>query len=507
MKAAQTTAPMSQSATSVATELRVVDQQEDLHSRIQEIQSKQLRSQLDRQDELIKSIEKLASLDNVEEVERQRRIYEAELTTVRAEIAKRQEDVGVLAYELFGLYDQLGMQAMTAKEDTAEDKLRRNAAGARIDEDREALGRAKAKLETLDLSNPASAAAIKKATIETSWNFLTKKGELEAFDRQHSTDLDTVTAIIKEAEAAIKASEQNLQEVEAQIEIDKADRVRKSSFSESFALIGEFTKQALTLLREDIVETEQRRVTTKNGLSSALTAKSTVARELDAAKDELVRLERDLERELKQLNEIPDQKSAAYAEQQKAVVGIEEQLAVKRGEELKLNTRHMALTAAIKATSSSLVGLATQGDTAEVYVIRFETAEKTAHLLGKNIDRMVKNTLKETGSDALDRANDSMIMSAFDLGIQAEVASAKLRNEALLRHDKLMEKLVSARETGDKAAAAEAARYFALDAKIRKGYEDLGIDVGMSHLEAAAASFTAREPKASVSSDADAVTY
>lgn len=454
----------------------------DMNHRLADIQSAQLRGLLERQDALIARVNALASITDVADAERQRSIIDADLQTVRVEIAKRNENVGVMAAELFGLYDELGLQAQKANTDSPEDAVKRQRAQSAVQSAMEAVATAKANVAT---------AKGKVATTEGGWNPIGKSERIEAA----KAEVVTAEAAVTDAEAALSTAQTGIGEVEAQIEIDRADRIRHATLSENFTLIRQFTENATRTLREDIEATEGRRSMTATALTSALTKKAETARDLDALRDKMRSLERDLSRENVALGEIPDQGSSAYAEQQKIVTEIETKMVTSRGEELKLNTMLMALNAAIEANRSSLAGLTSQRDTAGVFVIKLEVAEKTAAILGHNIDRMVKNTTQEAASDALDRASDKMIITTVELGIQAEVASAKLRNEAIARHDTLMDKLHSARASGDQAMSTEAARYIELDSTIRKGYAARGIDLDMGHLQAAAESVgIARKP-------------
>jgi len=469
---------------------------------------------LDKQNELITRLEGLASLNDVSKAEEQRLIIEAELADVRAEIAKRQENVGVLAYELFGLYDELGMKASASKEDNEDDIAKRQAAKKVVEDARKAVGAAEAKLASLDLGTADSTAAKELARFEEAktdagkdWKLWARKANVEAVQAEIDSFTTSNTQAkfhaeeaIEAAKAAVLEAEEAEAEVHAQIEIDKADRVRTASLKENFALIAEFTRQATTVIKEDIAETEERRMVTEKALASALKARRDTAADLDEVRDGITTITRDHAREQDALAEIPDQSSADFAEQHAKVIELENQLTAARSDELKLNTRHMSLTAAIEASRSSVAGLTTQRDTAEVFLIKLQTAEKTAHLLGENIDRMIKMTMGETASDALDQGMDKMIHTAHALGIQAQVSSGKIRNNAIARHDQMMQRLVNARDAGDEAMALEGQRYIELDQKLRKGYGDLGVDVDMSHLEAAAKAFSEREGRPAPSS-------
>lgn len=463
-----------------------------LTKQLSNVASPQLRDLLDRQNELITRLNALANISDVTQAERQKAIIEADLKSTREEIAKRQENVGVLAAELMALYDELGLQAQKADTDSPVDETRRLSA-------QNAVQAAMNRLAAVTAAVTAAEAAV--ADAQNSWWPIGKDVAIA----EANAKVLSAQAAVTEAEAAIAVAKQGVIDVETQIEIDRADRIRRSSLAENFALIRQFTGNAVTVLREDVEQTETRRVVTDGALKSALVKRAETARSLDALRDELTKLDRDLNRELGALNEVPDQGTAQFADQQALVVALEQQMTEKRGSELKLNTMLMSLTAAIEANKSSLAGLTTQRDTSEVYIIKLETAEKTAAILGHNIDRMIKNTTQETASDALDRAADKMTMTAVVLGIQAEVASAKGRNDAIKRHQDLMREMLAARDSGDQAMGIEATRYLELDAVIRAGYAERGVDIDMSHLQAAAEAFEKRAKPAAT--DAGSVSY
>ncbi len=450
-----------------------------VHDKLKEIQSNSMRKLLERQNELIERLEGLSEIPNMAEAERQRAIIEADLQSVRIEYAKRQEDVGVLVNELFALYDELGLQSKIAGEDSSEDITKRKDA---VD----AVTNATVSIKGLEAA--LVQARVDKSEAEGSWMPIGRKTKVAAAEQV----VAGLKKDIVQAKKDLETAQGNIAVVEEQIEVDKRDRVRKASLAENFALIRQFTNNATTILKSDIEETADRANQTEKALNSALKKKVETARALDALRDELQDLERDLVRERNALDEIPDQGSTNYAEQQTVVAKLDLEMTDKKGTELKLNTTHMAMTQAIEANKSTLAGLKVQRDTAEVYYIKLTTAEKTAEIMGRNIDRMIKNTFQETASDSLDKVTDSMTITTVVLGIKAEKASSKNRNDAIERHDELMKNMKLARDDGDKAIAFEAQRYMAIDKKIREGYKDRGVDLNMSHLASAAAVFEAK---------------
>lgn len=67
-----------------------------LHDKLRDIQSNSLRKLLESQNTILERIASLSELPDMMEAERQRAILEADLKSVRAEYAKRSEQVGVL---------------------------------------------------------------------------------------------------------------------------------------------------------------------------------------------------------------------------------------------------------------------------------------------------------------------------------------------------------------------------------------------------------------------------
>ncbi len=440
------------------------------HDKLEAIQSGRIQELMKHENELLDRIAALADIRNEVERDRQQSILNADLRNVRTERVKHQEDVGILATELFALYDELGMQTSKAREDTPADIALHEAAKGRLLQAMQAVAEANARVTTAE-------AEVEKA--KNSWFFKGRKTE------QANAVLEMGRAAVTRAEEAVTVAQAGIKETEAQVEINKRDRVRKASLGENFALIRLFTNDAISALKKDYDATVVRVEMTEKALKSALEKKRVTARQLDETRDAITIKDRDLVREQAALEEIVDVGSPDYADQEAIVAGIRNEQAQLKGKELELNTTHMAMTQAAAANESSLLGLRVQSETTNVYIIKLTNAEKTAEILGRNIDQMVKNTQQEVASDALDRVTDKMTMTAVKLGIKAEVASAKTRNDAIERHHDLMASLTVTRETGDKAVATEAARYLELDAVIRQGYKERGVDLNMSHLEAA----------------------
>ncbi len=464
-----------------------------LHDKLKAIQSNSLRKLLEKQNEILERIAGLAELPDMMEAERQRAILEADLKSVRAEYAKRSEQTGVLVNELFAMYDELGMKYNVIREDTEEDKAKRQFAKDAIVNATKHIGELEAKI---------AEAKRDQKDAENAWFPFGKKAKIA----KAKANVESLEIALVKAKEKLQEAQDNLAVVEEQIEVDKADRIRKASIAENIALIREFTEQTVRLYNQEIENTEVLVDRTEKALSSALTKKREVARELDALRDEMKTLERDLAREQNALDEILDHGSSEYAEQQEVVTDMELKMTEMRGKELKLNTSHMAMTQAVEANKSSLAGMKVQKDTAEVFVIKLTAAEKTADILGQNIEQMQRNTDQETSADTLDQVGDKVIATTVVMGIEAEAASADIRNKAIERHDELMKQIHAARSTGDEAMAVHAARYLELDAKIREGYKARGIDLDMSHLAAAAESFS-KKPIAEEARGKDEVVY
>ena len=447
-----------------------------VQERIKEIQSKSLQTLLDKQNELVDRLEKLSELPDMAQAEEQRAIIEAELKSVRTEYAKRQEDMGVLANSLFALYDELGLQSQTANKEMPQDIAKRDAAQQAVADAQVNVGLKEAAL----------------TDAEGAWWNKTTRVALAKED-------------LKKAVEAVADAQANVAIVEEQIAVDKRDRVRKASIAESIALIREHTGRATSILISDIEKTEIRITSTQKSLESAVKKNVETMRTLDGVRDEIAKLQRDLDREKRAMGEIPDKNSVAFSEQQQIVIKLEGTLTEKSGQELQLNSMHMALVQAMEANKMSLNTLQIQRDTAKVYLAKLSTAEKTAEVLGQNIDMMFKNMIQQTGNSALDQVTDKMVVTTISLGTQIGVASVKDRNDAIERHLTFMKKIKDIEAISDQALATEMQRSQRIDQSMEQGYKDLGIDVaGMSNLLAAAQS---TKPEVSQKADIGDVQY
>lgn len=521
-----------------------IDQLE-ITSGLEELGNNKMVELLERQAKAIEGLQALADLPNQADAKRQRAILETDLKRAREEYAKRAQSVGALANQLFSVYDSLGKVSQEAKKLTPEDKALIEQARQMEAEARQALANAAAELESIEpgvaqakLDIPAATSDLRagedakaRADQEKSVADAAMAAALKKFNlfgrRDRAVEaaqpaVDAAHAAVKKADAAIAAAahkiaqsqrvvdtaqarteaaqekvakaeqavveaEQGIKDAMEQVRVNREDRVRNASLTENFKLVDRFTGEALTVLDEDLKAMRERQVSTQKTLDAAFPARVETGRELDAKKDEIERLNRDLKREQQTLTEYPDQKSPEYLEQSKLVAEIEEELTRATGEELQLNTRLMALTAAVEGARSTLAGLTTQIDTAEVFKIKFETGRKAAELMAKNIDQLMKGTMNETGHDALDQSLTMMTVGAVDIGIHAEASSLRLRNETLERAAGMMDQIRTLRDAGDQVQAEEAQRYLELDARLRAGYAERGLDVDMGHLMEAAA--------------------
>lgn len=428
-----------------------------LQERIKDIEQNKLQTLFDEADAIQERIKELAKLPDKIAADRERAILEANDRSVRAEIAKRSEDAGTLTNAIFALLDKLGLQTQEAGDETQSDIAKREAA-------KEAFSAASLAL---------AAAKLKMQSAEGAWFF--KGAKIEAAKSEIETKQKT-----------FDLAEIGLADIEEQIKADARDRIRNASLAENFALLRKLTEKTVKIRQADVDASIERADSTQKSLASALEKRLENAKLLEQARNDLDKVSKELETEERALNEIPDQSSPLYAQQSIVVAGLQQKLTELKGQELALNSDVAAKTLVIEASRSMLTGLRVQIDTGKVNIIKLQHAEKNATILGLGIDRMVKNSIDETAADKLDMSMDKMVITSVELGIQAEVASAEMRNQAIKRYDEMMEQLHKIRTTGDEAMAKKAQDYLELDAKIREGYKQRGVDIEMSNLGAAA---------------------
>ena len=433
-----------------------------LQEKVKEIQQGKLQLLFDESDAIQARINELAKLPNKIDAARQKAILEAEHTNVRAEIAKRSADVGTLTNAIFALLDKLGLQTQKAGDDSPADIAKRDSALQKITIAQESLAGAKTQ----------------ESEARNAWWGKDKK-------------IAAAMMVVRRAEESLRAAEDNVAVVEEQIGVDKRERIRNASLSENFALLRQLTERTVAIRQDDVDQSIERADSTERSLKSALEKRLESSQKLEEVRKSVQDLAKQLDTEERALSEIADQSSPLYAQQSIVVTEMQQKMTALKGEELILNSDVMSKTLVIEASRSTLGGLRVQIDTGKVHIIKLTHAEKNAQILGQNIDRMVKNVTGETASDSLDRTMDNLVFTSVELGIEAEVASADARNKAIERHGEMMQRVHEVRALGDEAMAKHAHQYLELDAQIRQGYKDRGIDIEMSNLAAAASTIAA----------------
>lgn len=462
-----------------------------LKEQINAISSEKLKRLLKDEAELRAEVERLSSIKGEEKA---LKMKEASLANVRAELMKRGEDMASMSAAIAAHAESFGHHTIDAYKDTEEDTAKRESAGKRLSGARESVGKAKAKLESLDLSSPASAASKSKVEIEVSWNFITKGKRLEEFLAQHATDVNSATAQLKTAEAEVISADENILLVAEQIEVDKRDRIKNASLEQTYEFIASLVKASVKILDGDIADYDEAVTRTNQSLSGAISKRRDVSQTLRDAQDSLTKKQRekaDIDRDLGDFTDLTDPQYQDLSVKAEALSAEISQLT----NEVQLQEGVFSdMELAVKENQASIAAMTMQKRLAERQRNKFRAIERTARDIGQNLVLMVKGMSREGIMESLDKGTNKMSVAVFDAARKVQISAARQLSDMVERRVDVLKELEEINKSADGVLAEEVKRYDEVAEKMRRGYGEQGLDVeNMSSLSAAAALFGVTE--------------
>lgn len=455
-----------------------------LKEQINAISSERLKKLLKDESDLRAEVERLSSIKGEEKTLEMKR---ASLANVRAELAKRGEDLASMSAAIAAHAESFGHHTVDAYKDTAEDTAKRDAAAKRLSDAREEIGMAKAKIESLDLSNPDSVAAKAKAEIDGSWNLLTKGKRTEAFLAQHAVDTENATQQLVFAESKALSAEENIVVVAEQVEVDKRARIKNASLEQTYEFIAGMVSSSVKILDGDIGEYNEAITRTNQSLAGAIAKRRDVSQALRKAQDDLRLKERekaDLDRDLQDFTDRTDPQYQELSLKSEALAAEINQLT----NEAQIQEGLFSdMELAVKECQASIAAMTMQSRLAERQRNKFRAIERTARDISKNLVLMVKGISREGIMESLDKGTNKMSVAVFDAARKVQISAARQLADMVERRVEVLEELDKINQSADGVLAEEVKRYDAVAEKMRTGYGEQGLDVeNMSALSEAA---------------------
>lgn len=479
-------AVVDQGQVDIPSEIKMATTREELQQKIEEISSNKLKDLLTREAKIHNEIEELSSID-AERNERRITALQSDLATLRAEIAKRGEDLASLSYAIAGEMEVFGRLSGEALEDTEEDIAKKQSAYDTIEFAEQGVIDAKSRLGSLETELTGLETA--KTNAEGSF-FIGRKGRVEKANadlRRHKNQIKTAQNDVEIAEQDLEKAKENLPVILEQVEVDKRNRIREASLEETYATISRWVAQAKKVLKDDITEYLERITETQSAKDIAIKRRVKAAERIKTAKDDLETLEIDFDTLKLQRDDISDKTSTDYQKLTAQMEDLTVRLDAAKNEQKLAESGFTDAEIAVKERIQSLRSLTAQCELAKVQFNKFVTNEETAHYIGQNIEVLVKGSTRETLNESLDRGVHKMTVAVYDVSKKAEVASTKQLTDMKRRKLDVLELMEEMDGETDQALAAEQERYADLVEKMREGFERQGLDVEeMSNLNAAA---------------------
>jgi hypothetical protein len=462
-----------------------------LKEQISAISSDKLKQLLEDEAELRAEVERLSSIKGEE---KKLEMKEASLVNVRAELMKRGEDMASMSSAIAAHAESFGHHTVDAYKDTDEDTAKRENAGKRLSDARESVGKAKAKLESLDLVSPSSTASTAKAEIEESWNFLTKTTRLEKFMTQHAADVISAETELETAEAAVISADENILLVAEQTELDKRDRIKNASLEQTYEFIASLVSASVKILDGDIADYDEAVTRTNQSLSGAIAKRRDVSQALRDAQDELAKKQRekaDIDRDLEDFTDRTDPQYQGLSVTAETLTAEISHLT----NEVQLQEGVFSdMELAVKENQASIAAMTMQKRLAERHRNKFRAIERTARDIGQNLVLMVKGMSREGIMESLDKGTNKMSVAVFDAARKVQISAARQLSDMVERRVDVMKELEEINKSADGVLADEVKRYSDVAEKMRRGYGEQGLDVeNMSSLSEAAALFGVTE--------------
>ena len=470
-----------------------------LKDQIARVSSERLKKLLTDQATFQSEVDRLSSLRGHED---DLKMVQSSLANVRAELAKRGEDLASMAAAIAAHAESFGQHSVEAFKDTPADIQKRDGANAAVRSATEEIGFKKAHLATLDLTDENSASAKELVLLEQAktdagadWKIWARSGNVDAaeaaitaFQDKNVLDIATAEAAIATAETALESANQNIAVVEEQIEIDKRDRVRNSSLEVTYQFIASLCSDSIKVLDVDSKDLGVAVTRTNESLNGAINRRAEVSQKMRDATKALAEKDVMLQSRQSDLADYTDRTSPEYQKVSVEIEALSSEIDILKSEVLLLEGDFSNMDVAVKENQASIRGMTMQKRLAERQLNKFRAIERTARDIGQNLVLMVKGMAREGINESLDKGTNQMTVAVFRMARQVQISSARQISDMAERRLDVLHELEAIDASADTVLAGEVTRYAALAQEMRDGYAAQGLDVeNMSNLAAAAA--------------------
>ncbi len=454
------------------------EQATTLEEQIQQIASGKLKELFQQEAELKAEIDRLSSIGSEAG---KMRLKEADLQTVRVDIAKRSEDLASLAYAMAAEMESFGQLSGTAFADNSDDIAMRTAATERLNNVQSALSRSQIEL---DLAKSEKTDA--ESLTQLPWILKGLNGRETKISAAQSK-LKTASSDVSKNEVLLTEAQENIVVVEEQIQTNKRERLREASLLETYERISGWVTQAKNILKKDIAEYELRLAQTKKSKAEAIERRIIASGRISTARDMIASLNVKLLEKQSDQSDITDRTDTSYQKLEAEINDIVADLDYQNNELKLAESGFTDAEIAVKERNASIMALTAQAELAKHQFNKFVVTEESANIIGRNIEVLVKGGDRAIINESLDKAGHKMTIVVFDLSNKTAIAAARQLNNMKERNLEVLQHLGEIDQEADSVLAVELKRNAEISQRLREGYEKQGLDVEeMSSLSAAA---------------------
>jgi len=457
----------------------------ELQKQIERIASNKLKELLQRESELHAEIDAISSMDGESE---KMEMIQANLKTVRAEIAKRGEDLASLSYAIAAEMETFGQLSGAALQDTDEDIAKRQKAHDAVTVAQEAITKAKSDIAVAE--SQKQAAESRKTKLEGSLFSFLKGSDIAAaqddIDRAQAI-IDNGPDVLAKLQEELRQAEDNIPVVEEQIQLDKRTRIKSASLEKTYATIAQWVSQAKKVLKKDIAEYQTRVTETKKSRQKAIDRRLAASKRKRAAEEKIDELMSEYAGFELERDDITDRTDPEYQRLSSEMERVAVELDAARNEKKLAEGGFSDAEIAIKERTNSYMTLMAQQELAKNQFNKFVMSEETAREVGQNIEVIVKGTTREMLNESLDKGVHKMTVAVYDLSKKSAISSVRQLNDMQDRKIEILKRMEEMDAESDVVLSQEQERYQQLAETLKAGYAKQGLDVdGMSSLQAAA---------------------
>jgi hypothetical protein len=413
---------------------------------------------------------------------------EVQMANVAHEIAKREENMGLIFSSIgreMGMLQTLKIRMM---EDSPEDITKRDQAAAAFGRTKTSVIDAKAAVEAAQSGKTAAEANLAAAEGTfgpipiIGWDAF-GKGEKVTIAKAALGEINQTLSkgpqVIIDAEQALAAAELNVDSVEEEIKVDKDHRLKSLSLDQFYVKLTDAEARISKTVHARLEKLGKAEANTKVELQFQRDLGVSTAEELQSLRTNIASNEMKLDSMKADLSDMVGQEDTPnYKKLENSANALATELdgleAKKRLAEGKMSTAQVKVTgleASMRAINSRTLLMSSNYN-------EFQIAASAARVEGANIAELLASQAESLAANSMSKGRDALTLAGLDTAIANENADRATMADDAGRRVNLLDEMDVRKRRGEKVAAGHDQRYSASAEVYRDKYGKLGTGGG-----------------------------